>query len=149
LNLDDVSQQAAIATQAARKKLEEIPLENFPTLYERYNSDTADDPGGAGTAPGSQQAALNTFWINNRFSLHPGSSFAVTRINALPFEVPGHGTLTGIGRVEFHNYNARNSLHEVHVRIVWKGPSEMTGQETPPNGTTFVELVTLMSQRVP
>lgn len=149
IRLDDVSQQSAIAAQNARRTLEEIPLENFSTLFSRYNADPSDDPGGAGTAPGSRNTVLSQFWVSQRYSNFAGSSFPVTGIKSLPFDVPGHGTLHAIGRIEFPNYSATHSLHEVRVRIVWKGPTEATPPDVAPDGTTFVEVVTLMTQRLP
>ena len=46
--------EAARATQAARGVLERIQAEAFPEAFRRYNGSSADDPGGAGTAPGNQ-----------------------------------------------------------------------------------------------
>jgi prepilin-type N-terminal cleavage/methylation domain-containing protein len=44
--------QASVAAHAARSRLEELRSEAFRECWARYNADAADDPGGAGTAPG-------------------------------------------------------------------------------------------------
>ena len=43
----------AIATEAARERLEFMRIQDFDELFARFNEDPADDPGGAGTAPGA------------------------------------------------------------------------------------------------
>jgi hypothetical protein len=45
--------EAGRATQAARAVLEALQAEAFPEAFRSYNGEPADDPGGAGTAPGS------------------------------------------------------------------------------------------------
>ena len=57
------------ATQAANEVLERIEAEAFAQAFRRFNADPADDPGGAGTAP--------------------GASFAVTGLSALPDDADG------------------------------------------------------------
>jgi prepilin-type N-terminal cleavage/methylation domain-containing protein len=44
--------QSSVAAHAARSLLEELRSEPFRECWARYNDDPADDPGGAGTAPG-------------------------------------------------------------------------------------------------
>lgn len=50
--LDPVASETAIAASAARSILEEMKNTDFHQLFALYNADPADDPGGAGTAPG-------------------------------------------------------------------------------------------------
>jgi len=45
--------EASMANEAARQMIEVLQAEDFATVFARYNSNAADDPGGAGTAPGS------------------------------------------------------------------------------------------------
>lgn len=47
------NQESNLAIEAARAKIEEIQTANFDDLFELYNQIGGDDPGGAGTAPGS------------------------------------------------------------------------------------------------
>ncbi len=53
LRLDPVGREKAIAAEAARSKLEEMRNHPFSQVFALYNDNPADDPGGAGTAPGS------------------------------------------------------------------------------------------------
>ncbi len=43
----------AIATEAARERLEFMRIQTFDELFSRFNEDPADDPDGVGTAPGA------------------------------------------------------------------------------------------------
>lgn len=52
--LRQTNQQNALAADAARVVIEEMRNVPFLEIYKRYNEDPADDPGGAGTAPGNQ-----------------------------------------------------------------------------------------------
>lgn len=53
LRLDPVSVEKAVAAEAARSQFEEMRNQPFSQLFQLYNDDPADDPGGPGTAPGS------------------------------------------------------------------------------------------------
>lgn len=64
--LDPVASESAIAASAARTVLEEMKNQDFASLYALYNTSTADDPGGAGTAPGA------TFAVPELASVVPG-----------------------------------------------------------------------------
>jgi len=50
------TRESGRASQAARGMLERIQAEAFPEAFRRYNAEPSDDPGGAGTAPGSNFA---------------------------------------------------------------------------------------------
>ena len=47
-----LKRETATAAEAARRMLEILRSEPFAQLFRRYNADPADDPDGAGTAPG-------------------------------------------------------------------------------------------------
>jgi type II secretory pathway pseudopilin PulG len=51
--LDPVAEESSIAAEGARTQLEQMRSHPFSELYRLYNDSPADDPGGAGTAPGS------------------------------------------------------------------------------------------------
>ncbi len=53
LRLDPVGREKAIAAEAARSQLEEMRNHPFSQVFALYNDTPLDDPGGAGTAPGS------------------------------------------------------------------------------------------------
>jgi hypothetical protein len=118
-------------------------------VFLRYNSDPAYYRGGAATAPGSLYPALNNYWTEHSLSAAPGSCFPVPAMTgrlARGFEVSGLGTQFAIGRIEFPDYDAAATLHLVRVRVVWIGPQESAAV---PDGATQVEIVTLMTQRLP
>lgn len=50
------NRETGLAVAAARNMLETLRAEPFAQVYALYNSDPADDPGGAGTAPGHRFA---------------------------------------------------------------------------------------------
>ncbi|MFN0009123.1 MAG: hypothetical protein ACKVXR_14565 [Planctomycetota bacterium] len=47
-----VNAESTVAQQAARQMLERMQETNFAQVFATYNTRTADDPGGVGTAPG-------------------------------------------------------------------------------------------------
>lgn len=47
------TRQTMLASQAAQSVLDEMSTATFSQVHALYNADPADDPGGAGTAPGS------------------------------------------------------------------------------------------------
>jgi type II secretory pathway pseudopilin PulG len=51
-----VNRETALAVAAARNVLETLRSEDFGLVFARYNADPADDPGGAGSAPGARFA---------------------------------------------------------------------------------------------
>ena len=53
MRLADSTRERALAVQAARQCIEELEDETFAQVFARYNANAADDPGGAGTAPGA------------------------------------------------------------------------------------------------
>jgi len=52
LGHSSVKRERSLAVDASMNLLERMRAEPFEELFARYNSDTEDDPGGAGTAPG-------------------------------------------------------------------------------------------------
>ena len=51
--LDPIASETAVAASAARTVLEEMKSRPFRDLFKLYNANPADDPDGAGTAPGA------------------------------------------------------------------------------------------------
>lgn len=49
-----VNRETNLAVAAARNLVETLRAEDFGEVYALYNADPADDPGGAGTAPGNR-----------------------------------------------------------------------------------------------
>jgi len=53
VNLGQANREMAIATEAARRALEQVSSVPFDEAFARYNTDPADDPDGPGSAAGS------------------------------------------------------------------------------------------------
>lgn len=51
-----VNRESALAVSAARNMLESLRSQDFEQVFALYNTDPADDPGGAGSAPGARFA---------------------------------------------------------------------------------------------
>ncbi len=49
-----INRDSALAAEAARGVFEEMMNADFDVIFALYNSDPSDDPGGAGSAPGSR-----------------------------------------------------------------------------------------------
>jgi prepilin-type N-terminal cleavage/methylation domain-containing protein len=49
-----VNRESALAVNGARNMLETLRAEDFTAVYALYNADPADDPDGAGSAPGQR-----------------------------------------------------------------------------------------------
>jgi len=56
MSLAQANREMSLAPQAARQMLEVLASEPIAEVFARYNGDAADDPGGAGTAPGQNFA---------------------------------------------------------------------------------------------
>jgi prepilin-type N-terminal cleavage/methylation domain-containing protein len=52
--LDPIGSETAIAAEGARTQMERMHNHPFRDVFRLYNDDPSDDPGGAGTAPGSR-----------------------------------------------------------------------------------------------
>jgi prepilin-type N-terminal cleavage/methylation domain-containing protein len=119
---------AALATQAARDVLERIGAESFSEAFRRYDGDPANDPGGAGTAPGEGFAV-------------PGLSAVAGDPDGLPGQVifpivsasPGRlredvvmpdlgmpRDLNGDGVVDANDHSLDYTLLPVLVRVRWR-----------------------------
>jgi len=51
-----VNRETGLAVNAARNMLESLRSQDFAQVFALYNTDPADDPGGAGSAPGARFA---------------------------------------------------------------------------------------------
>lgn len=125
------NQEANLAIEAARAKIEEIQAAEFDDLFELYNPIAGDDPGGAGTAPG------NTFTVPG---LQPdpndpdgivGQVLIPTMVGATgaweireDFQSAGLGTprdLDGDGVIDQLDHSGDYGILPVQVRLQWRG----------------------------
>lgn len=132
LRLDVQNRETAAATCAAQAELETIRAQSFSQIVALYDSNTANDPGGAGTAPG------NSFWQSSLDKI--GKRSSVTATVLLPINGAGEvredlnmpelglpADLNGDGVVDSANHAADAIVLPVGVRVTWTGA---TGQQT-------------------
>jgi len=126
ISLGRVSSETGRALDAAHDMIERIQGETFNEVFARYNANPADDPGGAGTAPG------NGFAV---FGLNPQAGDPDGLVGEIFF--PGNGTqlredvvdrelgmprdLNGDGFVDGNDHAMNYEVIPVRVRIRWFG----------------------------
>jgi len=96
--IDPVSEETRIAAEAARMQLEDMRALDFAHIFATYNANPADDPAGAGSAPGA--------WF------------------AVPGLVPVSGA-PGVGRVVFPTVGG--ALSESVVDVTLGMPHDLDG----------------------
>jgi len=119
--------EATLAKEAARSMVEVLQASRFSTIYASYNSDPADDPGAAGSAPG---AAFDVRGLE----APPGD--ADGRVGQILFpelngeltenlSVPQYGwvnlDLNGDGDHDDANVSGDYKFLPVLVRVAWNG----------------------------
>jgi len=98
--LRETNRQNAIAAEAARVIVEEMRSQDFRQVYALYDSDPSNDPGGAGTAPGSRFAVSGLRPLASSPDglqgevVFPSKLVVVPQTNATAQEVGTGGTTT-------------------------------------------------------
>ena len=143
MGVGSLTRESAIATEAAQKVLEEMRQQEFTQLFVLYNSDPADDPYGAGSAPGS------TFEVDGLSARSDDGDGFVGEVQlpvlaASPallredLEQPlGALDLNGDGAIDALDHAADYAILPVRVTVRWSGAG----------GDSEVQLVTLFSDR--
>jgi len=142
LRLSDATRERTLAIEQARLKLEELQDANFAQVFALYDSSSANDPGGAGTAPGPNFAVTGLTPRETDADVLAGSIvFPVVgtelrenvalRALGMPHDLNGDGNPDGV------NHANDYQLLPVLVRISWRGPS----------GPMQVDLRTILCQR--
>lgn len=125
------------ATQAARRVLEAIQAEAFAEAFRRYNGSGADDPGGAGTAPGKNFAVPGLSARPGDADGLPGEVVFPTPAGqptvlredvvdsklGMPRDLSGDGVVNNVT-----NYATSYTILPVRVRVQWigaAGPGEV------------------------
>ena len=139
--LRQTTREMSLAIEGAQTAAEILRGEDFGTLFARYNSNPNDDPGGAGTAPGSGFAV-------------PGLSPTSADVDGLPGAIlfPGDGTslfesvvdapagmprdLNADGVVDVLDHSLDYTNLPVRVQIVWRGKG----------GTHSIDILTSLSE---
>ncbi|MBI5364976.1 MAG: hypothetical protein HZA53_17495 [Planctomycetes bacterium] len=90
LRLVDANRESMVAHQAARGLAEQMQNLTFAQVFATYNANAADDPGGAGRAPGA------TFDVGGLRvpTAHGGGVAAATRVGAIEFPTLASGVLS-------------------------------------------------------
>lgn len=143
------NRETGLAVAAARNMLESLRSEDFAEVYARYNSDPADDPGGAGSAPG------------HRFAV-PGLDASADALDGLQgevvfptFEDPVAGLqlredvdlpelgmprdLSGDNVVDEQDHSGGYFILPVLVRVRWRSPTGIRQYEMSTQLCTYVK----------
>jgi hypothetical protein len=126
MRLDSVNREGALARRAAETKIEEIKGTQFARILATYNANPADDPGGAGTAPG---ATFNVRGLNPQAGSAVVGQIAFPTIGTALREdavLPGLGMprdLNGDGVVDALDHAADYYVLPVLVSVRWRGAS--------------------------
>lgn len=131
MRLDPVSLDKAVAAEAARTQLEEMRNHPFAQIFALYNDNPNDDPGGAGTAPGSH------FFVKDLTPVSAG-----TLVGRVTFPTVGNqlredvvdsnlGTprdLNGDGAIDGDDHSADRIILPVRVTIEWIPTASRVGK---------------------
>ena len=126
-----VNRETNLAVAAARNQLESMRAEDFAQVYALFNANPADDPAGAGSAPG------NRFEVAGLDDVEDGGGFA-GEIVFPSLEDPGLGwqlredldlpvlglprDLSGDSVVDDQDHSGGYFILPVLVRVRWRSP---------------------------
>jgi hypothetical protein len=119
------------ATQAANQMLERMEAEAFADVFRRFNADPADDPGGAGTAPGASFAVEGLSALSDDpdglageviFPVQVGAPSQLREDAVLP-EIGMPRDLDGDGVIDAANHAVDYTLLPVLIRVRWRSAS--------------------------
>jgi type II secretory pathway pseudopilin PulG len=139
--LNQKNHETEVARRAAENMIEVLRNTDFARVFPSYNSSPADDPGGAGTAPGNLFAVTGLTPLPGAPGGVAGQIFFPSAGPALVETVtePSRGMprdLNSDGVIDAANHVGDNRVLPVRVRIQWKSK----------NGPRTVELSTLLSE---
>ncbi len=121
-----MKREISVASEGARRALEWMRSQSAATLFASFNDSPADDPGGVGSAPGSnfQVPGLNLRdgdadgCVGKILFPCVGTSLREDVVDAalgMPRDLNGDAEVDAVG------HNGDYLLLPVHVRIEWKG----------------------------
>ncbi|MFN0006329.1 MAG: prepilin-type N-terminal cleavage/methylation domain-containing protein [Planctomycetota bacterium] len=140
LALNVTNRESRLAKLAAESTIERIRGTTFSSVFATFNANPADDPGGAGTAPGSNfavQGLAPQAGDPDGFAgeiLYPGDGSAL-RENVVDLPLGMSRDLNGDGVVDAANHAGDYVVLPLRVRIRWRGK---TGNRQTEYVTTLV-----------
>lgn len=125
----DVARERTLAVEAARAIVERMRGETFAQLFARYNALAADDPGGAGSAPGANFAISGLAAQSGDADGLPGSiefpvqsgAPGVLREDVDDPDLGMPRDLDGDNAIDAADHAADYALLPVVVRVRWRG----------------------------
>lgn len=141
--LGDSTRDTTVAYAAAQQALEQLQAARFRDIFALFNADPADDPGGAGSAPGAnfQVTGLNAQngdgdGLAGRIIFPPSAAGpGVLREDAVDADFGFPRDINADGAVDALDHSGDYVVLPVRVRIEWRGPT----------GNRAVELQTILN----
>jgi type II secretory pathway pseudopilin PulG len=132
MQLSAAAHERDLAINAARQLLERMQTETFSEVFTRHNDDPSDDPGGTGTAPGSNFAVTGLDAKSSDGDGCPGKILFPTSGGELREDISDSllgmpRDLNGDGNVDSNDHAGDYILLPVLVRVEWTG---IAGEET-------------------
>jgi prepilin-type N-terminal cleavage/methylation domain-containing protein len=129
--LDPVSEETRLAAEAARMQLEDMHALPFEQIFRSYDEDSADDPAGAGSAPGA--------WFAVRGLTAPAGAPGVGHVlfptvggalrESVADEMLGMPhDLNGDGIVDANDHSADAIILPVRIQLEWASKSGRQGK---------------------
>jgi type II secretory pathway pseudopilin PulG len=123
-----VNNESTIAQQAARQMLERMQEQTFSQVFALYNTSTADDPGGPGTAPGRNFVVPGLAVQPNDADGRVGEidfpmSGTQLRENVTDLALGMPRDLNGNGATDALNHATDYVLLPVTITLRWRGAS--------------------------
>ena len=137
-----IKRERAIAVEASMNILERMRNERFDELFASYNSVPADDPGGVGTAPGSNFAVVGlSAWDDDADALAGElilpSSLAVLREDTENSLLSMPRDLNADLMIDDQDHATDYVVLPVTVRVAWQGKA---GRRSFEMSTMFAKL---------
>ena len=147
MRLAETNRESALAVAFLRQAVEDLQAQDFDDIYALYNTDPADDPDGAGTAPGANFAVEGLSAQDGDADGMVGEIEFPTltdafgdlqlREDVVDADLGMPADLNGDGVVDDLNHAADYELLPVRVRLSWTGT----------NGPRTIEIATLVGDR--
>src|ERR1700752_2501349 len=122
--------ESALAQAAARNALESLRAEAFGEVFARYNADPADDPDGAGTAPGNRFAIAGLDALSDdvadlegeiRFPTLDDAGLVQLRQDVENRKLGMPRDLSGDNIVDQSDHKGDYFILPVEIRVRWRG----------------------------